>query len=70
MTKKLDDRGDRGPYHERCRLQCLAWAEGRPQHNTVDDECCPDFSCCQSDLFTKMDEIRWNYYHKLYGRRQ
>ena len=22
------------------------WADGLPLHNTVRDECCPDFSCC------------------------
>lgn len=26
--------------------QLVAWIEGRSEHNKVDDECCPDFSCC------------------------
>ena len=26
--------------------QTKRWAEGTPLHNTVRDECCPDFSCC------------------------
>ena len=26
--------------------QVKHWAAGTPLHNTVRDECCPDFSCC------------------------
>lgn len=26
------------------------WVAGRPVHNTKRDECCPDFSCCQSNM--------------------
>lgn len=26
--------------------QTKRWAQGVPLHNTVRDECCPDFSCC------------------------
>ena len=26
--------------------QVKRWYEGVPLHNTVRDECCPDFSCC------------------------
>ncbi len=28
----------------------LNWANGISIHNTVEDECCPDFSCCQPKL--------------------
>lgn len=40
-------------YHERARVQALKWAMGQPYHNNIDDECCPDFSCCHPDLFEK-----------------
>lgn len=36
-------------YQERCTDQLNKWVEGKPEHNTVDDECCPDFSCCQPE---------------------
>ncbi len=26
------------------------WVEGHPKHNQETDECCPDFSCCNSAL--------------------
>lgn len=55
-------------YKERARVQCLAWAQGRPYHNNIDDECCPDFSCCQPDLFTQDQAERWRFYSKHYGR--
>jgi hypothetical protein len=38
-------------YKSRLQGQLIAWANGNPQHNHVDDECCPDFSCCFSDFF-------------------
>ena len=31
---------------ESVKHQVKRWAEGFPLHNTVRDECCPDFSCC------------------------
>lgn len=49
-------------YKDRSRTQMLSWAMGRPYHNTVDDECCPDFSCCYSDLFTENSDDRWARY--------
>lgn len=57
-------------YRERMRVQALEWAKGNPQHNRIDDECCPDFSCCMPDLFTKDDSERWQQYHDTYGRKQ
>lgn len=49
-------------YAERSHVQLFAWAEGRPFHNTIDDECCPDFSCCYPDLFVKDETERWATY--------
>ncbi len=37
-------------YRERCNYQVQEWAKGNSIHNTVDDECCPDFSCCNPKL--------------------
>jgi hypothetical protein len=30
--------------------QLAAWVAGKPVHNVIRDECCPDFSCCRPDL--------------------
>jgi hypothetical protein len=49
-------------YQERVKAQTLKWAMGAPYHNLIDDECCPDFSCCQPDLFEKDDAKRWEAY--------
>ena len=57
-------------YYERVRVQTFAWAEGRPYHNRIDDECCPDFSCCQPELFEADEAERWRQYHERHGRRQ
>lgn len=53
-------------YKERAQQQALAWAQGNPYHNTVDDECCPDFGCCVPSLFTKDENTRWETYRKQY----
>lgn len=55
-------------YHERARVQCLSWAKGEPYHERVNDECCPDFSCCYPALFTADAAARWAEYHRQYGR--
>jgi hypothetical protein len=59
---------DRAGYRERARVQMLLWAMGRPTHNKIDGECCPDFSCCEPDMFTKDETERWRRYHAQYGR--
>lgn len=41
---------DRRPYHLRTQRQMLLWANGISRHNAVDDECCPDMSCCHPIL--------------------
>ena len=55
---------ERRAYRSRARRQALQWAFGICEHNHVDDECCPDFSCCRPELFEKSSEKRWDYYHK------
>ena len=37
-------------YKERDLYQLDEWVKGNPIHNNVDDECCPDFSCCRPEL--------------------
>lgn len=54
-------------YEERIRSQTLSWAMGKPYHDRVTDECCPDFSCCYPDLFTADDAERWRHYREKHG---
>ena len=49
-------------YSERSLSQVFLWANGRPYHNHVDGECCPDFSCCHPELFTQNTEKRQSSY--------
>lgn len=56
-------------YKDRVKQQTLAWAMGKPYHNSIDDECCPDFSCCKPDLFEQDAEKRWQYYHSQHGNK-
>lgn len=37
---------DEKERHERVEAQIDEWVKGNPVHNTIDNECCPDFSCC------------------------
>ena len=43
-------------YRDRAIGQLMMWVNGQPKHNTVDNECCPDFSCCYPDLL-KGDQV-------------
>lgn len=47
-------------YEQRHMQQLELWAGGNSQHNHVDDECCPDFSCCNKKMHTP-DEERKKY---------
>lgn len=40
-------------YLDRCAAQLEDWVKGNSKHNTVDDECCPDFSCCSGQQTPK-----------------
>ena len=46
------------PYQERVLTQIENWVNGISRHNYIDDECCPDFSCCEPDLFEQDREKR------------
>lgn len=61
-------RGKSARYKERVRAQSLSWAQGHPYHNTIDDECCLDFSCCIPELFWTDAEKRWRFYREENGR--
>lgn len=47
-------------YRERCEYQLDEWVKGNPVHNNVDDECCPDFSCCRPELL-QPEKVRKTY---------
>lgn len=49
------------------RAQCLAWASGRSYHDHINDECTPDFSCCQPDCFETDEDKRWATYREQHG---
>lgn len=68
-VKSNPDPAAQGRYEDRVKAQTLAWAQGRPYHNRVDDECCPDFSCCDPTLFTADEAKRWEIYHQEHGGR-
>lgn len=37
-------------YLKRKYKQLIHWMDGFSLHNHVDDECCPDFTCCANIL--------------------
>ena len=36
--------------NEHRKVQLENWLQGISKHNIVDDECCPDFSCCTGKI--------------------
>jgi len=44
-------------HKERCDNQLEEWVRGNPIHNSIDEECCPDFSCCSPESL-QPEEIR------------
>jgi hypothetical protein len=55
-------------YDERVIAQTRAWVNGEAKHNEVDDECCPDFSCCHPDLFTQDRAARLSRLNNLLAK--
>jgi hypothetical protein len=51
------------PYHQRVSDQLVKWIGGKPVHNTVDNECTPDFSCCVSGCFINDKAARLEIYN-------
>jgi hypothetical protein len=62
-----DDDAKQRAYKERAKAQMRAWAQGRSYHEPINDECCPDFSCCVPSLFEKDEAKRWDAYRRQYG---
>lgn len=51
-------------YQRRVYYQFERWVAGFSEHNNTDNECCPDFSCCNADLFnrdllSRQDHFDW-----------
>lgn len=38
-------------YQQRALEHAEAWVDGRVYHDHINDECCPDFSCCYPELY-------------------
>lgn len=43
-------------YKERTKSQLENWCNGISIHNDIDDECCPDFSCCDKNINTPLEQ--------------
>ena len=67
VTRRLPRPHRPHDYDARSKSQMLAWALGSPYHDHVIGECCPDFSCCYPDMFTKDNNERWRRYRERYA---
>ena len=45
-------------YDERAQTQLRLWQQGVPVHNDIDNECCPDFSCCRGSHLLASQKLR------------
>ena len=45
---------------ESIEFQLKEWVQGNNWHNTVRDECCPDFACCSDIRTPKEDRIAFS----------
>ena len=43
-------------YKKRSLDQLNRWVNGESVHNDVDNECCPDFSCCNPQANTPIEQ--------------
>lgn len=55
-------------YRTRTLQHSLLWLNGIVRHNTVDDECVIDFSCCVPELFTGDKKKRQRKHAELIDR--
>jgi len=71
LSEAIDARNranSRKSMYKQRALECsLLWVAGESQHNEVDDECCPDFSCCCPTLFEQDKEKRVAQFNKQYA---
>ncbi len=49
-------------YNIRVKAQLKNWVNGKSIHNSVDNECCPDFNCCMPNNITT-DEDRLHFFN-------
>jgi hypothetical protein len=45
-------------YAQRAAAQLKLWLDGWPVHNDIDNECCPDFSCCEGRHYLAKERLR------------
>lgn len=45
-------------YKFRTELQLRLWQQGQAFHNDIDNECCPDFSCCRGRMHMASQRLR------------
>lgn len=57
-SEEIADMAQKPGYRDRVVGQLMLWVNGKSLHNTVDDECCPDFSCCFPDMFEADRAVR------------
>ena len=43
------------PESESITHQLALWVAGKPVHNPIRDECCPDFSCCNGGKIASVE---------------
>lgn len=58
------------PPQQRTMEMYQAWVDGTPLHNGIDNECCPDFSCCNPEWFVQDRQQRIDWFvelKELYG---
>lgn len=56
-------------YSDRVIRQTIKWTNGISEHNHIDNECCPDFSCCIPKLFKQNVEERIQYLREMLIKR-
>lgn len=56
-------------YKLRRNAQTVKWVHGTAEHNTVDNECTPDFSCCNPTLAAPLED-RAKFYEALKENKQ
>lgn len=50
-------------YKARSYTQLYEWVNGNSIHNSIDNECCPDFSCCS--ITHTLYDLRVSYRNKF-----
>lgn len=62
IQKWLDDNPiENNVINSARKYQLCEWVKGTPIHNNEDDECCPDFSCCNGGKMVDLDSRKAFY---------